>query len=78
MRKHAGSAALVVALLTFVLSVSGAADAARQAAFRVVSKPRPNAVLKLDRKGRFPAKAIPKVASAQATPTASAARTPRR
>lgn len=65
MRRHAGSAALVVALLTFVLTVSGAADAAREAAIRVVSKPRPNAVLRLDGKGRFPAKAIPKVARAR-------------
>jgi hypothetical protein len=64
-RKHAGSAALIVALLTFVLTVSGAAEAARQAAFRVVSKPRPNAVLKLDKRARFPARAIPKVASAR-------------
>ena len=32
---------------------------------RVVSKPRPNAVLKLDRKGKFPAKAIPTVARAR-------------
>jgi len=65
MRKHAGSAALVVALLALVLSVTGVADAARAAAVRFVSKPRPNAVLKLDKKGKFPAKAIPKVASAR-------------
>jgi hypothetical protein len=65
MRKHAGSAALVIALLTFVLSVTGAADAARQAAVRFVSKPRPNAVLKLDRKGKFPSKAIPTVSRAR-------------
>ena len=51
--------------LSLVLSVTGVADAARQAAFKVVSKPRPNAVLKLDKRGKFPAKAIPKVASAQ-------------
>jgi hypothetical protein len=65
LRAHAGSAALVVSVLTLVLTTSGAADAAKQAALRVVSKPHPNAVLKLDRKGRFPAKAIPKVASAR-------------
>jgi hypothetical protein len=58
MRKHA---ALAIALLAVVLSLTGVADAA----LKVVSKPKPNAVLKLDRKGKFPAKAIPKVASAR-------------
>jgi hypothetical protein len=58
MRKHA---ALAVAMLAVVLSLTGVADAA----LKVVSKPKPNAVLKLDRKGKFPAKAIPKVASAK-------------
>ena len=58
MRNHA---ALIVALLAVVLALTGVADAA----LKVVSKPRPNAVLKLDRKGRFPAAAIPKVASAK-------------
>lgn len=62
MKKHA---ALIVALLALVLSVTGVADAARQAAIKVVSKPKPNAVLKLDRKGKFPAKAIPTVARAR-------------
>ena len=38
------NAALAVALLAVVLALTGAADAA----LRVVSKPRPNAVLKLD------------------------------
>jgi hypothetical protein len=52
---------LAVAVLALVLAVSGVADAA----LKVVSKPKPNAVLKLDRKGKFPAKAIPKVASAK-------------
>jgi hypothetical protein len=52
---------LAVAVLAFALSLTGAADAA----LKVVSKPRPNAVLKLDKKGKFPAKAIPKVASAK-------------
>jgi hypothetical protein len=58
MRKNA---ALIVALLAVVFALTGVADAA----LKVVSKPRPNAVLKLDRKGKFPAKAIPKVASAK-------------
>jgi hypothetical protein len=54
-------AALAVSLLALVLALTGVADAA----LRVVSKPRPNAVLKLDRHGKFPAKAIPKVSSAR-------------
>jgi hypothetical protein len=65
MRRHAGSAALVVALFALVLSVTGVADAARTAAVKFVTKPKAHAVLKLDGKGRFPAKAIPKVASAK-------------
>jgi hypothetical protein len=65
MRNRAGRAALAVALLTLVLSVAGVADAAKQAAVRFVTKPRPHAVLKLDAKGKFPAKAIPKVAAAR-------------
>jgi hypothetical protein len=68
MKKHA---ALVIALLALVLSFTGVADAARQAVVNVVSKPKPNAVLKLDKKGKFPAKAIPKVASATRADRAS-------
>jgi hypothetical protein len=63
--RHAGVAALAIALSAFVLTVTGVADAARQAAVRFVSSPKPNAVLKLDRHARFPAKAIPKVARAR-------------
>ncbi|MDA0185514.1 hypothetical protein OJ997_34735 [Solirubrobacter phytolaccae] len=62
MKKHA---ALIVALLALVLSFTGVADAARQAVVNVVSKPKPNAVLRLDKKGKFPAKAIPKVDAAK-------------
>lgn len=62
MKKHA---ALIVALLALVLSFTGVADAARQAVANVVSKPKPNAVLRLDKKGKFPAKAIPKVDAAK-------------
>ncbi|MBE2320023.1 hypothetical protein DVA67_028925 [Solirubrobacter sp. CPCC 204708] len=62
MKKHA---ALIIALLALTVSFTGVADAARQAVVNVVSKPKPNAVLKLDKKGKFPAKAIPKVASAR-------------
>ena len=56
MRKHA---ALIIALLALVLSVTGVADAARQAAIRVVSKPRPNAVLRLDKQGQVPGQGDP-------------------
>jgi hypothetical protein len=62
MTKHA---ALVVAAIALTLSVTGAAGAAREQLVRIVSKPKPNAVLKLDRKGRFPPRAIPTVARAR-------------
>lgn len=62
MKKHA---ALIVASLALVLSFTGVADAARDAVAKVVSKPRPNAVLRLDKQGKFPAKAIPKVDAAK-------------
>lgn len=62
MKRHA---ALIIALLALVISFTGVADGARQAAIKFVSKPRPNAVLKLDKRGKFPSKAIPKVASAR-------------
>lgn len=62
----AGRAALVVSVLALVGSTTGLADAAKQALDRVTSSPRPNAVLRLDKKGRFPARAIPKVAAARA------------
>lgn len=69
-----GRIALVVASLALVLSTTGLADAARQrtakliapsATVRVVSKPSGGALLLLDRKGRFPARAIPKVGAAR-------------
>jgi hypothetical protein len=65
MNNRLAVAALAIALAALVMSVTGAADAARQAVTRVVSKPKPNAVLKLNRKGKFPAKAIPTVARAR-------------
>ena len=64
-RRTSNRAALAVAVLALVLSVSGAADAARETIARVVSKPRPHAVLRLDKRGKFPAKAIPVVARAR-------------
>jgi hypothetical protein len=54
--------ALAIALLSLVLSTTGVASAAKEL---IVSKPKPPAILRLDKKGRFPAKAIPKVATAK-------------
>lgn len=61
----AGRAALVVSVLALVGSTTGLADAAKSALTRVTSTPRPNAILRLDKKGRFPARAIPKVGAAR-------------
>lgn len=52
-------AALVLATLAIVLSFSGVGEAARQRVADVVSKPKPRAVLRLDARGKFPAKALP-------------------
>jgi hypothetical protein len=65
LKEHAAVAALAVALLALVATTTGAADAARQRLERVVSKPKPHAILKLDRRARFPARAIPTVARAR-------------
>ncbi len=65
LRRHAAVSALVVSMLALVLGVTGVADGARARIVDVVSKPKPRAVLRLDQKGRFPARAIPKVASAR-------------
>ena len=56
--RHSGPAALVIAVLTLVLSTTGLADAAKRA---VSQKLRPNAVLRLDAKAKVPMKALPKV-----------------
>jgi hypothetical protein len=70
----AGHAALAVASLALVLSTTGIADAARQrtakimapkSTVKVVTKPQRGALLLLDRQGRFPARAIPKVNAAR-------------
>lgn len=63
--KHAGSAALVVAVLALVSSVTGVADGAKQALTSQSSKPRPGALLRLGKNGKFPPSAIPKVARAR-------------
>ena len=65
LHRNAGTAALVLSSLALISSLTGAADAARHAVASIVSKPRPNAVLRLDAKGKFPVSAIPKVSSAK-------------
>lgn len=64
LQRNAGMVALVLALLAVILSLTGAADAARRAVTGGSTKPRPYGILKLDRNARFPAKAIPKVSRA--------------
>ncbi len=64
-RRNAAPAALVISCVALVSSFTGAADAARDALTKAVSKPKPGAVLKLGKNGKFPAKAIPKVAAAR-------------
>ncbi|HUN78817.1 MAG TPA: hypothetical protein VMU32_07860 [Solirubrobacteraceae bacterium] len=66
-----GRAALVVSLIALVFSGTGLADAARHgveamvAGHRVSARPRAGALLTLGRDGKFPASAIPVVASAR-------------
>lgn len=62
---RAGRAALVIASIALVFSFTGVGDAARQKVVNVVSKPKKNAVLRLNSKAKFPAKAIPKVSAAR-------------
>ena len=63
--RWSGPAALTVAVLAFVGATTGLADGAASKVARVVSAPRPLAVLRLDKTGKFPAKAIPTVARAR-------------
>jgi hypothetical protein len=63
--RHAGVAALVVAVLALAASLTGAADAAREAITGASTKPRPFGVLKLNKKKKFPASVIPKVRAAR-------------
>jgi hypothetical protein len=74
LHRASGPAALAVASVALVLSTTGAADAAKtrvakvvapKSKVKVVTKPQRGALLLLDRNGRFPARAIPKVASAR-------------
>ena len=59
--RRSGSAALIIASFALLLSVTGAADAARKALLNAVSTPAPGAVLKLNSKAQFPASVIPTV-----------------
>jgi hypothetical protein len=62
---------MVVALVALIFSTTGLADAARHAAVAMIaghpvsSRPHPGALLTLGRNGKFPAAAIPTVASAE-------------
>lgn len=67
--RHAGPAALIVSVVALLASVSGVADAARSQMVRAFAKPKANAVLKLDKRKRFPASVIPKVRSARQADT---------
>ncbi len=62
-QRHAGTAALAVAVLAMVASLTGAADAARKA-LTPSAKPRPYGLLTLGKNKKFPASAIPTVARA--------------
>ena len=66
-RRNAGLAALIVSIITFVVSVTGLADAARHALIaridghRISSKPYADGLLVLGENRKFPASAIPTV-----------------
>ena len=65
------SPAMVIALIALVFSTTGIADAARHAVVAMIaghpisSQPHPGGLLTLGRNGKFPASAIPTVASAE-------------
>ncbi len=63
-QRHAGTAALAVAVLAMVASLTGAADAARKA-LTPSAKPRPYGLLTLGKNKKFPARAIPTVSRAK-------------
>jgi len=64
-RRHAATAALLISCVALVASFTGAADAARKAVLGGSTKPRPFGLLKLGKNAKFPASAIPTVASAK-------------
>jgi len=63
--RHAGAAALIVAMLALTASLTGAADAAKRAITGASTKPKAFGVLKLDKHKKFPASVIPKVKAAK-------------
>lgn len=69
LRASSGPASLVISCVALLLTFTGAADAARDALVRAVSKPKPGAVLRLGKNGKFPSAAIPKVNSARSADT---------
>jgi hypothetical protein len=58
-------AALLVAAVALVLAASGIGEAARKPPPRPSTKPKPFGLLQLNKKGKFPASAIPKVRAAR-------------
>ncbi len=76
MRKHTGSAALVVALFALVLSVTGVADAAREAAVQDRLQTAPERGAQARQEGQVPGQGDPEGRERQATPTGSAPRPP--
>ncbi|MBJ7521830.1 MAG: hypothetical protein JHC84_19180 [Solirubrobacteraceae bacterium] len=73
-RRNSGPAALVISLAALGMTTTGAADAAKTRAakvlapkskVKVVTKPQAGALLLLGKNRKFPASAIPKVASAR-------------
>jgi hypothetical protein len=64
LRRNAGLAALVLSVLSIVMSTTGLADAAKKALFGASTKPRPYGLLLLGRNAKFPASAIPTVSNA--------------
>ena len=66
LRRFAAPAALLISALALIASFTGLAGAASSAALPGITvTPRPFGILRLDRRGRFPARAIPKVAAAR-------------
>jgi hypothetical protein len=70
-QRHLPSPAMAVALIALLFSTTGLADGARRAVVAMLaghpvsSKPHPGGLLLLGRNGKFPASAIPAVASAK-------------
>jgi hypothetical protein len=63
--RRTASAALAIATLALVLSITGVSDAVRRGISGASTKPRPYGVLRLDKHRKFPASVIPKVRAAR-------------